>query len=116
MPVDPITSAIISSVIGSVIEGVLTPPPPEPTMGIVRMLPEESKVGEMLPPGQWEVQISGKTYLLSPAAQIRNELNMIILPTMVVEPVKVRYVIDYSGAVHRIWILSAAEARQPENR
>lgn len=116
MPLDPITSAIIGSVIGSVVEGVFAPVPVEPAMGIVRMLPEESKFGEMLPPAQWQVQINGQTYPLSPGVQIRNELNMIILPTMVQTPVKVRFTTDFSGAVHRVWILSTEEAREPENR
>ncbi len=117
MPLDPITSAIISSVISSVVEGALTPAPVEPAMGIVRILPEETKTGKMLPPTQWgQVQIDGKTYALSPGAQIRNELNMIIMPMMVQAPSKVRYQTDFTGAVHRVWILSAAEARLPENR
>jgi len=114
---DPITSAIISSVIGAAIEQVLMPPPPEPAYGIVRMLPDEAKTGEMLPPTAFmQVQIDGKVLPMSPGVQIRNELNMLVLPTMVEQPVKVRYLTDYSGAVYRIWILSSAEARLPENR
>jgi hypothetical protein len=113
---DPITAAIVSSIIGSVVEGVLTPTPPEPVMGIIRMLPEEARYGKMLPPAQWQVQIDGKTYPLSPGVLIRNELNMMILPTMVEQPVKVRYLVDYSGSVYRIWILSSAEARLSEQR
>jgi hypothetical protein len=116
MPLDPITSAIISSVISSVVEGALTPAPVEPATGIVRILPEETKVGKMLPPTRWgEVQIDGKTYTLSPGVQIRNELNMFILPTMLQAPAKVRYQTDFTGAVYRVWILSPAEASLPAN-
>lgn len=115
MPVGPILSAIVSSVIGSVVEGVLTAAPEEASTGIVRMLPEESRTGSMLPPDGWEVQINGKIYPISPGLQIRNELNMIILPSMVQDLVKVRFVVDPSGAVHRVWILSAAEAKLSEN-
>lgn len=113
---DPITAAIVSSIIGSVVEGALTPTPPEPATGIIRMLPEEARFGKMLPPVQWQVQIDGKTYPLSPGVRIRNELNMMILPTMIEQPVKVRYLVDFSGSVHRIWILSGAEARLSEQR
>jgi len=113
---DPITAAIVSSIIGSIVEGALTPPAPEPIMGIVRMLPEEARIGKMLPPAQWQVQIDDKTYALSHGAQIRNELNMMILPTMIEKPAKVRYLLDYSGAVYRIWILSNAETRLSEQR
>ena len=116
MPLDPLTSAIVSSVIGSAIENVLTPAPQEPAVGVVRMLPDGSRIGRMLPPSHWEVRIDGKTYQLSPAIQVRNELNMIVPPWMIQEPVKVRFMTDYSGAVNRIWILSAAEVSLPENR
>lgn len=113
---DPLVSAIVSSIIGSVVEGAITPTPPEPAMGIIRMLPEEARFGKMQPPAQWQVQIDGKTYPMSPGVQIRNELNMLLLPTMIERPVKVRYLVDFSGAVYRIWILSSAEARLSEQR
>lgn len=116
MPLNPIVTAIIGSIVDSIGEGMMNPTPPAPAMGIIRSLPEESKIGEMQPPWQWQVQIDGQSYQLSPGAQIRNELNMIIPPTMVLAPVKVRYQTDISGAVHRVWILSGAEARLQENR
>lgn len=117
MPMDPITSAIVSTVIQSVIEAALTPSPPEEPIGIIRTLPGESQKGVMLPPGvDGQVQIGRQKFMLSPGVQIRNELNMIILPTMVQGAVPVRFQTDFSGAVNRIWILSTAEARLPENR
>jgi len=85
-------------------------------MGIIRMLPEEARYGRMQPPAQWQVQIDGKTYPMSPGVQIRNELNMILLPTMVERPAKVRYLVDHGGAVYRIWILSSAEVQLSEQR
>jgi hypothetical protein len=116
MPLNPLVSAIVSSIVNSIGEGMMNLAPEVPTMGIVRALPEESLAGEMQPPWQGQVQIDGKTYALSPGAQIRNELNMIILPSMVQAPVRVRYQTDIAGAVHRVWILSATEVAQPENR
>lgn len=116
MPVDPILSAIVSSVVSSVVQGVLSPAPEEPAMGIIRELPEAAQKGEMLPPWRGQVQIGGTTYLLSPAVQMRNEMNMLVFPETLQAPVRVRFTTDYSGAVNRIWILSSAEARLPENR
>jgi hypothetical protein len=116
MPLNPLVSAIVSAIVNSVGEEAMNPTPATPTMGIVRALPAESMPGEMQPPWQGQVQIDGKSYQLSPGAQIRNELNMIVMPTMVQAPVKVRYQTDIVGAVHRVWILSAAEAVLPENR
>lgn len=109
MPLDPITSAIVGSIIGTAVQGVLTPAPPEPAVGIVRMLPVESKQGVMAPPGQGQVQIDGRTYLLAPGVVFRNDLNMIIPPMLVQAPVKVRYTIDPAGTIDRVWILSSAE-------
>ena len=116
MPLDPLTSAIVSSVIGSAVQGMLSPEPPEPAVGIIRMLPAESKNGVMTPPWQGQVQINGHTYLLAPAVVFRNDLNMIIPPMLVQSPVKVRYTIDPIGTVDRVWILSGAEAHLQTNR
>jgi hypothetical protein len=113
---DPLTAAIVGSVLSTATENLLTPAPAEPAMGIVRTLPGESRIGVMQPVWQGQVKIDGKAYPLSPGAQIRNESNLIVFPTMVQTAVRVRYQLDYSGAVHRVWILSSAEARLPENR
>ena len=113
---DPLTAAIVGSVISAATEGLLAPPPPEPAIGVVRTLPTESKMGVMRPPSQGQVIIDGKTYMLSPGVQIRDERNTIVFQTMVQSAVKVRYQTDSIGAVHRVWILSAAEARLSANR
>jgi len=114
---DPLTSAIVGSIIGSAVQGMLAPPPPAvPAMGIVRTLPTESKKGMMNPPWNGQVQIDGQTYLLSPGVVIRNELNMAIPPMMMQAPAPVRFQTDPYGAVYRIWILSAAEVNLAENR
>lgn len=113
MPADPLVSAIVGSIVGTVIEGVFVPAPEPPAMGIIRALPEETKRGEMAPPNNGEVQIDGKTFRLAPGVQFRNELNMLVFPAMVQKPVKVRYLTDFNGAIHRVWILSSAEAALP---
>lgn len=115
MPLDPISSAIVSSIIGSAVQGILAPAPVEPAVGIIRALPIESKPGVMNPPWEGQVQISGLTLPLSSAAVIRNDLNMVVPPMFVQAPVKVRYTTDLAGAVNRVWILSAAERQLPEN-
>jgi hypothetical protein len=115
MPFNPLVSAIVSAVMSSV-GNVSDPTPTLPGMGIIRALPAEAKKGEMMPPAEGRVQIDGKSYSLSPSAQIRNELNMIIMPGMVQSPVQVRYLIDTFGSVNQVWILSAAEVELPDNR
>jgi hypothetical protein len=116
MPFDPITSAIVGTLIGTAVEGMLTPAPTVPAMGIIRTLPTESKRGVMNPPLNGLVQIDGQIYLLSPGVVIRNELNMAIPPLLMQAPAPVRFQTDAMGAVYRVWILSAAEASLAENR
>ena len=116
MTMDPITSAIVGSVIGTAVQGMLTPTPPPPATGIIRSLPVETKRGVMNPPWNGQVQIDGQIYLLSPGVVIRNELNMAIPPMLVQSVAPVRYQTDAFGAVYRVWILSAAEATLPESR
>lgn len=114
--VDPITSAVVGSLIGSAVQGLLTPPPVPPATGIVRQLPLESKRGTMRPPWNGQVSIDGRSYPLSPGVVIRNEFNMAIPPMVLQTAVPVRYQTDPMGAVQRIWILSPAEASLAENR
>ena len=114
MPLDPISAAIVSSLIGSAVESALTPAAPQPTTGMVRNLPVEAKRGVMSAPVNGQVQIDGQTYLLSPGVVIRNEYNMTILPPLMPARALVRYQTDAMGAVYRVWILSAAEAQLAE--
>ena len=113
MPLPPLIPAII----GSIIESVVDAPPPAaaaaqqqgPAVGLVRTLPAESLSGTMTSAAIGAVQIDGRELPLSPAAQIRNEMNMIVMPTAIQQAMPVRYVVDGLGYVYRIWILTPAE-------
>ena len=111
MPLPSLIPAIVSSIIESVGNQASLPPvqPTGPAIGQVRTLPAESKLGQMAPPWLGAVQIDGQVLPLSPAAQIRNEMNMIVVPSAVQQTVLVRYTTDASGAVWRVWILTPAE-------
>ncbi|MBS3935040.1 MAG: hypothetical protein KGZ43_02610 [Sulfuritalea sp.] len=116
MPVDPVTSAIVGTLIGAAVQGLMAPAPAPPVTGIVRHLPQEAARGMMQPPAYGQVRIDGRTFLLSPAVVIRNEINLAIPSAMVQAPVPVRFQTDTMGAVFRVWILSAAELGLAENR
>ena len=116
MPVDPITSAIVGTLIGAAVQGLAAPAPAPPVTGIVRHLPQEAARGVMQPPSNGQVHIDGRAYLLSPGVVIRNELNLAIPPAMVQAAAPVRFQTDTMGAVFRAWILSAAELGLAENR
>jgi hypothetical protein len=120
----PVTTPIVSAIISSVIESVANAPPPalpQPQSvleapGYARVLPTEARAGQMLPPQQGAVVIDGMPLRLSPAAQIRSAQNMVVTPAMITHVTMVRYTLDFTGAVHRVWILSPAEAAQLTSR
>jgi hypothetical protein len=55
MPLDPISAAIVGSLIGSAVESALTPAAPQPVTGMVRNLPVEAKRGVMSAPVNGQV-------------------------------------------------------------
>lgn len=116
MPLDPISAAIVGSLLGTAIESASAPALPPPATGLVRFLPADAKRGVMRALAEGQVQIDGQTLPLAPGVMIRNESNMILPLPMVPTPVLVRYQTDTIGAVQRIWILSPAEAALSENR
>jgi hypothetical protein len=116
MPVDPITSAIVSSVVGSAIRDISNaspPPSPVPAAGPPRVLPTGTQKGELSVFSPTSGAVDGRTMTLAPGVQIRDPFNMAVLPGMIRQPVPVRYLTDPSGAISRVWILSAQEAAQP---
>ena len=75
----------------------------------LRTIPADAKLGEIRHVQTSLVELNGKPALLSPGAQIRDTDNRLILPVAVVRKTAVKYLLDASGKVHRIWILSAKE-------
>jgi hypothetical protein len=113
MPI-PLLPAIVSSIIESAVNNAGLPPAvielqTGPAVGTTRMLPADALRGQMSGATIEAVQIDGRILPLSPAARIRNEMNMIMPPTMVQQTVPVSYLVDGLGYVSSIWILSPAE-------
>ena len=79
-----------------------------------RTLPADAKRATLNGIKDATATIDGKNLRLSPGAQIRDGHNMIILPTAVPRNLLVKYLLDAQGQVFRIWILSPAEAAQPD--
>jgi hypothetical protein len=112
MPVPSLIPAIISSIIESAADQATLPAPVQssgPLVGQLRTLPAESLPGIMAWSALGTVQINGQVLPLSPAAQIRSEMNMIVMPGSTQQPVPVRYLVDAMGYVSRVWILTPAE-------
>ncbi len=110
MPASSIASAIVSSIITAIVESPTAPVEPVQT-ALVRHFPDGTAVGKLAgaPDMMGNVTINDQAYLAAPGLQIRNEMNAIVIPTMVGTNVPVRYQLDPMGAVWRIWLMTPAE-------
>jgi hypothetical protein len=120
MPVPAILASMLNSIVGNAVntalENAFYPPPVPPELGVVgaRAFPEGTKKGEMEPlQGMMEVVIDGKTYARAPGMQIRNQQNLIVMPATVQAKMPVRYQLDPSGSVWRVWVLTRTEIAAP---
>jgi hypothetical protein len=75
----------------------------------LRTIPQEAKRGEIRHVHDMLVELDGKRERLSPGAQIRDADNRLVLPVSLSQKSEVKYLLDASGLVHRVWILSAKE-------
>ena len=80
----------------------------------LRSIPEDAKRGEMRHLQETVVELDGNAVRLAPSAQIRDQSNRIVLPSTLVQTVLVKYLADPQGLPVRIWILTPAEAAQPD--
>jgi len=80
----------------------------------LRTIPADAKRATLTHVRETDVTLDGKPARLSPGAQIRDQNNRIVLPTMLPADTKVKYLPDAVGNLHRIWILSEQEIAQPD--
>jgi len=80
----------------------------------LRTIPADAKRATLTHVRETDVTLDGKPARLSPGAQIRDQNNRIVLPTMMPPGTKVKYLPDAVGNLHRIWILSEQEIAQPD--
>jgi hypothetical protein len=82
----------------------------------LRTIPKQAERGEIRHLQAMYVELNGKPLQLSPGAQIRDADNRLVLPTSLTESTDVRYQLDGSGMVHRVWILSPQEKAQLQSK
>ena len=75
----------------------------------LRTIPKEAVLGELRHLEAMVVEIDGKPRSLSPGAQVRDPDNRLVTPATLVEKAPVGYMLDATGQVHRVWILSPRE-------
>ena len=81
----------------------------------VRPFPSAAKRATMQVTYPPEILLNGQAARLSPGARIRGTNNMLVMSgSLAGQTVLVNYVRDAQGMVHEVWVLNAAEARQPK--
>jgi len=89
---------------------------PASAMAQARQIPDTAKRGSMVHIQDTAVELDGKPMRLSPAAQIRGQNNLIIVPMSLPPGALVKYTLDNSGQLHRVWVLTAEEAAAPDKK
>ncbi|MBI3528961.1 MAG: hypothetical protein HY067_13445 [Betaproteobacteria bacterium] len=83
-----------------------------------RTFPEQAKRGDLKAYEYPSMKIGDNVYRLSPGSRIFNQQNLIIMPaSLQVQTAPVMYILDTSGDLSRIWLLTGEEAaRLPLSR
>jgi hypothetical protein len=120
MPANLLIPALVGSLLDAMQPGMPAPQTNQTMMlapgGMARPMPAAAKKGQLTPGAAGMVWIDGNPMTLSIAAQIRNDRNLIVQPSSLQQTVSVRYLTDASGAVFRVWILTATEAAAADRK
>jgi hypothetical protein len=84
-----------------------------PVLAALRAIPAEAPATMMTVNVDGTVTLGKRVVLVSPAAQIRDADNRIVLPAYLGGPYKVRVLLNSQGQLERAWILTREEAAQP---
>jgi hypothetical protein len=77
----------------------------------MRSLPSDTERGTIRHVQGSEVSVNGRPMRLAPGAAIRNQENLIIVPTALpAEGALAEYVLDGEGMIFRVWLLTGEEA------
>jgi len=80
-------------------------------MAQLRTIPKDAQLGVIRHLESMVVEIDGKPRELSPGAQIRDPDNRLVVPGALTEKSHARYLVDSTGKVFRVWILSPREVQ-----
>ena len=76
---------------------------------ITRFIPEAAEPGVVSEAGPAGLVIDARIYPFSPAAIVRDDRNLIVLPSSIPARSRVRFLLDHMGQIHRVWILDEHE-------
>jgi hypothetical protein len=87
---------------------------PQPSLAQFRTLPPDTDRGYIRHVRETLVQIDGTDLRLAPGATIRNQQNLIIVPTALPPDGAVaEYVTNAAGELTRVWLLTPEEQQRP---
>ena len=89
---------------------------PVAAMAQVRQIPDFAKRGNIVHLQDTIVEIDGQPMRLSAGAQIRSRDNLIIVPMSLPRGALVKYTLDGTGQIHRVWVLTPEEAAAPDKK
>ncbi len=89
---------------------------PAAAMAQQRQIPDIAKRGKIEHIQGSIVDFDGAQLRLSAGAQIRNRDNLIIVPASLPPGALVKYVLDGTGQIHRVWVLTAEEAAATDKK
>jgi len=89
---------------------------PVAAMAQLRQIPDTAKRGSIVHIQDTIVEIDGQQMRLSPGAQIRSRDNLFIVPMSLPRGALVKYTLDASGQIHRVWVLTPEEAAAPDKK
>lgn len=76
-----------------------------------RSFPQDSVLGNLNGASFPQFNINGSMMIMGAAGQVRDTNNQIILPSATYQPGAIRYQLDVTGHLHRIWYLTPEEAK-----
>ena len=82
----------------------------------VRQIPDSARRGHIVHVQGTVIEMDGERMQLSAGAQIRSNDNLIVLPMSLPAGALVKYTLDGTGQIHRVWILTPQEAAAPDKK
>jgi hypothetical protein len=89
--------------------------PPSATAQL-RRIPDNAKRGSIVHIQDTVVEIDGQRLRLSAGAQTRSRDNLIIVPMSLPPGALVKYTLDGTGQIHRVWVLTPEEAAASDKK
>ncbi|HLP82076.1 MAG TPA: hypothetical protein VK141_08860 [Nitrosomonas sp.] len=80
----------------------------------VRNFPVDSKLGDLTAVSFPVFKINGQSFQMAAGGQVRGVDNLIILPSTANYKGLVRYQLDFSGYLHRVWFITPDEVKAAE--